>query len=157
MKAAGKKTAGSLCLAVLLLLGSGVAALAQDKEKVIAERQEAMKGQGRDLVAVRNYAQGKTDQGAALAAVEAAKKSVERLPPLFPPGTGIGQVQAKTRAKPEIWQQHDKFVADYKTVLGQLDQLAAAVKSGDKAKVEAAYTEIGACKACHNDFRAKGN
>lgn len=154
MKTAGK-TAGSLGLAGLLLLSSGLAALAQDKEKVIAERQEAMKGQGRDLVVVRNYVRGEADQAAALAAVDAAKKSVERLPPLFPPGTGIGQVKVKTHAKPEIWQQHDKFVADYKTVLGQLDQLAAAVKTGDKAKVKTVFDEIKYCDACHATFRAK--
>ena len=157
MRRVRKTAVGLLCLGGLLLIGSGVAVLAQDKEKVIAERQDAMKGQGRNLGVVRNYAQGKADQAAALAAVDAAKKSVEHAVTLFPPGTGIGQVSAKTRAKPEIWEQHDKFVADEKTVLGQLDELAAAVKSGDTAKVEVVFNEIGACKACHNDFRAKGD
>ena len=147
----------SICLAGLFLLGFAVPALAQDKEKAVQERQAAMKQQGRDLGVVRNYFQGKADQAAAVAAIEDAQKSVAALPPLFPPGTGIGQISLKTRAKPEIWQQQDKFAADQKTVLGQLAELETAVKAGDKTKVEAVFKEIGACKACHDDFRAKGD
>jgi cytochrome c556 len=142
---------GAALLAVALSAGM---ASAQDKNKIIAERQEAMKQQGREMIEVRNYFQGKADQAAALKAVEALKKSVPKVPEWFPPGTGIGQVTVKTRAKPEIWQQHDKFLADDKTVLGQIDTLEAAVKSGDKAKVEAVYNEIKFCNACHETFRA---
>jgi cytochrome c556 len=145
----------SICLAALLSLCFAVPGLAQDKEKAVKERQAAMKQQGRDLVVVRNYFQGKADQAAAVAAIDAAQKSVAAVPDLFPPGTGIGQISVKNRAKPEIWQQQDKFAADQKTVLGQLAQLEVAVKAGDKTKVEAVFKDIGFCKACHNDFRAK--
>ena len=73
----------------------------------------------------------------------------------FPPGTGIGEVPVKTRAKPEIWQQHDKFLAADKTVMAQIAALDAAVKSGDKPKIEAVFKEVGFCSACHDTFRAK--
>ena len=66
-------------------LGFGVAVVAagfasgaawsqsQDKEKVVAERQELMKQQGRELVAVRNFFQGKGDQAAASAGIESLR------------------------------------------------------------------------------------
>jgi cytochrome c556 len=141
--------------AALVLLWSAGGLLAQDNTKIIAERQDAMKQQSRELVAVRNYFQGKGEQAAALSAIDALKKSVPKVPEWFPPGTGIGQVAVKTRAKPEIWQEHDKFLAADKIVAGQIDALEIAVKSGDKAKIEMAFNEIGACKACHDTFRAK--
>src|SRR5205823_12997369 len=84
-------------------------AVPQDKDKIVTERQELMKQQGRQWVVVRNYLQGKADQAAALAAAEALRKSVPTVVKEFPPGTGIGEVAVKTRAKPEIWQEHDKF------------------------------------------------
>ncbi|HEX6441303.1 MAG TPA: cytochrome c [Stellaceae bacterium] len=143
-------------VAALLAFGLWAGTLfAQDKDKVIAERQEAMKQQGREMVAVRNYFQGKAEQEAAITAIEALKKSVPKVPEWFPPGTGIGEVTVKTGAKPEIWQQHDKFLADDKTVIGQIDTLEAAVKSGDKAKVETVFNEIKFCNACHETFRAR--
>ena len=83
-------------------LGFGVAVVAagfasgaawsqsQDKEKVVAVRQELMKQQGRELVAVRNFFQGKGDQAAASAGIESLKKSLPTVVNYFPPGTGPG-------------------------------------------------------------------
>jgi cytochrome c556 len=134
---------------------AGSASFAQDKEKIIAERQDLMKQHGRALVVVRNFSEGKSDQQAAIAAVDSLIKTVPTVPTLFPPGTGIGDVSVKTRAKPEIWSEHDKFLAADKTVAVQIAMLDAAVKSGDKEKVAALYKGIGACAGCHNTFRAK--
>jgi cytochrome c556 len=143
-----------------VLIVSGFAAdpaQSQDKDKIVTERQEAMKQQGRQMVAVRNYFQDKGDQASAISAMEALQKSVPLVPDWFPPGTGIGEVPVKTRAKPEIWREHDKFVAVAvnKTVIGQLAMLEAAVKSGDKPKMEAVFKEVGFCSACHDTFRTK--
>ena len=80
-----------LVAAMVVLATAGIgadAASAQDKERVVAERQEAMKQQGREMVAVRNYIQGKGDQGAAIAAMDALQKSVPKVPEWFPAGTG---------------------------------------------------------------------
>lgn len=141
---------------VLSIGGLGTtAALSQDKDKAISERQEAMKQQGRNMVAVRNYAEGKGDQATATAAIDALTKSVPKVPDWFPPGTGIGDVTVKTRAKPEIWKEHDKFLAADKTVIGQIAMLDAAVRAGDKAKTEAVFKEINFCSSCHDTFRAK--
>lgn len=139
------------------LIASGLAAgaaLAQDKDKIVTERQELMKQQGREWVVIRNYLQDKADHAAAVAATEALAKSVPTVTREFPPATGIGQVSVKTRAKPEIWQDHDKFLAAEKTVAGQVTAVEAALKSGDKEKVEVAFKELDGCNGCHKEFRA---
>src|SRR5216683_4284777 len=136
-------------MVVLAIAGVGTgSASAQDKDRIVTERQEAMKQQGREMVAVRNYFQDKGDQAAAIAALDSLQKSLPKVVDWFPAGTGIGEVPIKTRAKPEIWQQHDKFLAADKTVVGQISTLDAAVKSGDKPRIEAVFKEIGICSAC---------
>jgi cytochrome c556 len=143
-------------IAVLAIGGIGIgAAWSQDKDKIIAERQEFMKQQGREMVVVRNYFQDKADQQAAITALASLAKSIPTIPDHFPTGTGLGEVSVKTKAKPEIWKEHDKFLAADKTVAGQIATLDTAVKSGDKAKVEALFKEIGFCAGCHDTFRAK--
>jgi cytochrome c556 len=142
------------CGALVAIGLSAGAALAQDKEKIVAERQELMKQQGRDMIAIRNFFQGKGEQAQATAAAESLKKSVPTVLNYFPQGTAAGEVTAKTRAKPEIWREHDQFEAAEKKVAAQIDTLDAAVKSGDKARVEAVYNEIKFCDACHVTYRA---
>jgi cytochrome c556 len=139
----------------LALLGAGGAALSQDKAKIVSERQELMKQQGREMVAVRNWLQGKGDQAAALAALASLSKSVPTVPNYFPPGTGVGESPVKTRAKPDIWSEHAQFLAGDKTAVEQVAALDAAVKAGDKAKAETVFNEMKFCNtACHDKFRA---
>ena len=137
------------------LTAISVAALAQDKDKIIAERQKLMKDQGRDWVVVRNYIEGKADQAAALAAVESLSKSVPTVPKYFPPGTEGTAPEGKWATKPEVWSEHDKFLAAVKKVGDQVAVLDAALRSGDKTKVEAAFKDLNICNACHETFRAK--
>lgn len=140
----------------LLALGSAAPVCAQvpDKEKVVAERQELMKHQVRNYVVIRNYTEGKATLQEATAAADDLMKTVPTVPNHFPPGTGEGEVSVKTRAKPEIWKEHDKFLAADKTVAGQVAAVDEALKSGDKAKVEVAFKTLNACNACHDTFRA---
>ena len=151
-----RKSAKQLGVVITLILAGFSAGVvwAQDKEKIVADRQELMKQQGRELVAVRNFFQGKGEQAAATAALESLKKSVPTVDNYFPPGTGPGEVTAKTRAKPEIWKEHDKFLAAEKTVAGQIATLDEAVKSGDKTRIETVFNEVKFCDGCHATFRA---
>src|SRR4051812_7904859 len=126
----------------------------EDKEKIVADRQELMKQQGRQLVAVRNFFQSKGEQTEAVTGLENLKKSLPTVVNYFPAGTGLGEVTTKTRAKPEIWKEHDKFVAADKQVATQIAQLEDAVKSGDKQRTETVFNEIKFCDACHATFRA---
>jgi cytochrome c556 len=144
----------------LLALGAALSlaaaySTAADKEQVIKDRQAFMKDQGRQWLVVRNYTQGKADQAAAEAAVASLTKSVPKVPDHFPPDTAGPAPGGKWGTKPEVWNEHDKFLAADKKVADQVAVLDAAVKSGDKTKVEAAFKDLNACNACHQDFRAK--
>ena len=129
--------------------------LAADKDQVLKDRQAAMKEQGRQMLVVRNYLEDKADQAAALAALDSLAKSVPTVPNLFPPGTEGEAPEGKWGAKPEIWSEHDKFLAATKKVGDQIAALNVAVKSGDKAKAQATFKDIGFCSGCHDTFRAK--
>jgi len=146
-----------LALGAALTLGAAysTAALAADKDQVIKDRQSLMKDQGRQWLVVRNYIQGKADQAAAISAIESLTKSVPKVPDYFPPGTEGPSPGGKWGTKPEIWSDHDKFLAADKKVADQVATLDAAVKSGDKAKVAAAFKDLDICSGCHQTFRAK--
>ena len=153
MRSSLKLLALGAVLAIAALSSPG--ALAVDKDQVLKDRQAAMKDQGRQLVVVRNYLEDKADQAAALAALESLAKSVPTVPNLFPPGTEGEAPEGKWAAKPEIWSENDKFLAADKKVADQIAALAVEVKSGDKAKAQAVFKEIGFCSGCHDTFRAK--
>jgi cytochrome c556 len=63
--------------------------------------------------------------------------------------------EGKYRPKPEVWTQWNKFLDAEKTIVEQVKVLDVAVKGGDKPKIEAAYTKLDACDACHDAFREK--
>jgi cytochrome c556 len=138
-----------------VLIAAAPSAPAADKEQVLRDRQALMKDQVRHWVAIRNYVQGKADQAAALSAAEALAKSVPTVPSHFPPGTEGPAPDGKWGTKPEVWTEHDKFLAATKKVEEQVRALEAAIKTGDKPKVEVAFKELDTCNACHNTFRAK--
>lgn len=68
-------------------------------------------------------------------------------------GEGTDKVDG-TKAKPEIWQKRADFDA-------KMDKMIAAAKTlpqaaGDPAALKKAVADTGAaCKACHDDYRAK--
>jgi cytochrome c556 len=73
----------------------------------------------------------------------------------WPKGTSVTELGKATRAKPDVW---DKW-ADFKKIAEGMDaeakKLAAVVKGGDKAAIEAAVGVFGrnTCAACHTPFR----
>jgi len=71
---------------------------------------------------------------------------------MFPKGTETG----KTRAKPEIWQQMDKFKAAAKVMQTEAAALAQVAGSGDMAKIGAQFGKMAklGCGGCHSVFRA---
>lgn len=90
------------------------------------------------------------------AAVEADVALVEVLAKLpwhaFPAGSDT----ANSKAKPEIWKEHDKFHAGADKLQVEVGNLATAAKSGDLAAIKKAFGATGqSCKACHDNFRNK--
>jgi len=134
-----------------------VPAPAQDKETVIKNREALMKGQGKDLGSVKAYIDGKGDQTQAETGAANLTQSIAKIPDAFPPGTGGTDSDGKFATKPVIWSDWNKFIDTQKLAASKADVLLAAVKSGNKATIEPAFSDLGknGCGACHETFREK--
>jgi cytochrome c556 len=145
-----------VALAIVVAGGSG-AALAQDKETVLKNRQATMKEQGKDVGAVKAYIEGKGDLAQAKASATNLTQTTKKIPDLFPPGTGGPNPTGDYVAKPVIWTDWNKFLDAQKAAASKADALLVAVNGGDKAAIEAAFNDLGknGCGACHTTFREK--
>lgn len=69
---------------------------------------------------------------------------------------GPGSDKGTTRAKPEIWENTDDFLEKYAALQSASKGLLAAAQSGDRGAIGGAIKETGgACKACHDEYKAK--
>lgn len=143
----------------IAVVSGGVGVLAQsDKEGVIKQRREAMKGMGKAMGAIKGFTEGKTDLAQAEQGASTIAATAPKIPDLFPPGTSMTEFPGKTTgAKPAIWSEHDKFIAAQKNLVSMSEKLVQAVKTGDKAKIGAEFADVGknGCGNCHNTFREK--
>jgi cytochrome c556 len=61
-----------------------------------------------------------------------------------------------TKAKPEIWAHRTDFDAKMEKMMGEAAKVPAVVQSGDMGAFKKQVADLGgACKACHDDYRAK--
>jgi cytochrome c556 len=155
-----KASARHLVLAAVMsfaVAGLGGLALAQDKETIIKNREALMKGQGKDISAVKAYIDGKGELAQAEAGAAGLAQSTKKIPEVFPPGTGGTNSDGKYATKPVIWTDWNKFLDAQKAASDKAEVLLVAVKSGDKAKIEAAFGDLGksGCGGCHETFREK--
>ena len=131
-----------------------VAAYAATPQEAQKARHEHYEELGDAFKAVRDNARGDSPDWAALekAAKTVTDASVDQQR-WFPKGTG--PEAGKTRALPEIWIKADDFTAAQKMFSERAPKLMAAVKAKDQPGVQAAFKEVGgACKNCHDTFRA---
>jgi len=129
---------------------------AQDKAATIKQRQALMKEQAEDLKSIQNYVTGETSHDTAIAKVNELLTLPPKITGLFPPGTSIVEFPGATHAKPEIWQQWDRFT-DVPAALHQAEvRLADAVEAGRKQQVLEELDNVGrsGCGACHTLFCA---
>ncbi len=90
------------------------------------------------------------------AAVEADVAIIDTLSKLPWQGFTEGSDKGRTKAKPEIWQEHDKFKAGSDKMLAEVSKLSAASKTGDLAAIKVAFGAVGqTCKACHDNYKSK--
>jgi cytochrome c556 len=155
-----KPTTGRLLQAAALILAlSGISgiAVAQDKEAVIKNREALMKQQGKDLGSVKAYIDGKGEQTQAETGATSLTQSMKKIPDVFPTGSDGISSDGKYSTKPIIWSDWNKFLETQKIAAGKADILLAAIKSGDKATIQTAFSDLGknGCGACHETFREK--
>lgn len=137
----------------MAVLGSAHAQFAKPDD-AIKYRKNALFVMQQNFARVAGMAQGKIPFDAKVAAESAAVADfVAKLPwAAFGPGTDLGE----TKAKPEIWANKAKFDDYAHKMQAEMSKLAVAAKSGQADAIKAAVNATGgACKSCHDDFRAK--
>src|SRR5215469_12544870 len=137
MRRVGRHVLVALMATTIGLGGIAVLAQAQDKEAAIKVRRDTMKRQGDDFKAIADFAKGEGDQAAAQKAIDDLLALNGKIVDLFLPGTSTTDFPGKTGAKPEIWQEFDKFKTLPAVLKTEEEKLAAAIKGGDKAVVGA--------------------
>lgn len=139
------------------LLGAPLAATgparADDADPVLAYRAQLMKALGSHITALFAVLDGEVSYDAHLAGHAAAMAALGvMIPDVFPEGSLGGE----SRAKPEIWQQWDKFTAAADNLAVAAGRLEAAARAGDPAAIGAEAGAVGdACGGCHKVFRVK--
>lgn len=159
--ASGKSTrAASVALAIGLVFGA-CGAYAQERvagddeaEEVMEMRSQTMKGLGKSMRTLRDFARGRTDAAtAAMAASNIEKGSVD-IPALFPIGTGLDEFP-DSEAKEVIWDEWDEFTASSQQLTEKAAAMVAAIGSADQGRIKAAFGDLGknGCGGCHRRFR----
>lgn len=133
----------------------GAAAQFQKPEDAIKYRQSVMTVMNNHLSRVGAMVQGRVPFDAKVAADNAAiVVTMSKLPWVaFGDGTDKGM---PTRAKPEIWKNQDKVKDLIGKMTAEAEKFEAAARTGSLDNIKAALNPLGgACKACHDDFRAE--
>lgn len=154
-----KNLTSALCVGVLLC-GSGLT-LAQDgpHDDAIKARQALMQLQNFEVGILFDMAKEKIDYNADVAAEAAANLNATATygQSLFWPAGSDNATDgnARTRALPAIWETYPAITekaGDLKTAVAALVPVAG---NGLSALQDAIGDVGGACKACHDDFRAE--
>jgi cytochrome c556 len=123
-------------------------------EDAVKYRKSALFVMQQNFGRVAAMAAGKAPFDAKVAADSAAVADfVAKLPWA---GFGSGTDKGDTKAKPEIWTDKAKFDDYASKMQAEMSKLAVAAKSGNLESIKVAVNATGgACKSCHDDFRAK--
>jgi cytochrome c556 len=139
-----------------LLAGAVVASVvfAATPQEVQKERHEHYEELGDAFKAVRDGTKASTPDWAAIQkAAEIVNKASINQGQWFPHGSG--PEAGKTRALPEIWSKPADFTAAQKMFEERAPKLLAAAKTKDVDATTKAFRDLGgACKNCHDTFRA---
>ena len=139
--------------ATFVTLAASAIAWAVTPAEVLKQRHEHYEALGDAFKTVRDNSRGNPDFAALDKAIAVIQKSTVDQAQWFPKGTG--PEAGKTRALPDIWSKPEEFAAAQKMFADRAGPLAAAVKARDGEAVGKAFRELGgACKNCHDSFRA---
>jgi cytochrome c556 len=142
-----------------LALGLGLCSALQAQqfskpEDAIKYRKSALTLMGAHFSQIAAMAQGKTSYDAKVAQENAALvQTLAKLPwAAFVEGSDKGE----TKAKAEIWSDSAKFREAQERLIGETEKLVVAAKTGKLEDLKVATGATGgACKNCHDNFRAK--
>lgn len=145
-----------IALAVVLALGASGAIAASAAETAIATRQAGYKKMGAAFKAINEELRKDAPDMKLIAAnAKVVDAQAAQVPNWFPKGSGP-EAGFKTKAKPAIWAEPAKFAAAGSNLKAQAAKLASLSATGDLAATKAQVRAVGgACKACHDPYRAE--
>ena len=150
-----KAIAAFVLTAVVATFASPCMAQFAKPEDAVKYRQSALSVMGTHFGRIAAMASGKAAYDAKEAADNAAiVEFMSRLP-----WAGFVEGSDKvgnTKALPEVWSQNAKFKEASEKLMAETTKLNAAAKLGTLEALKAAVASTGgACKNCHDSFRAK--
>lgn len=145
----------ALAAAALVPAVTAAPAAAPTPAQAIVARQAAFKKMGGAMKALgAQLKSGAPVQATMLAAAQTLAATAPTPGSLFPAGSGAS-AGVKTAALANIWSDRATFDAQMKKMIAETGKLAAVVKGGDTAAINAQFKVTGgACGACHRQFRA---
>lgn len=151
-----KNVAGALILALGIgMAGAGAAFALGSADDMINARQAEMKANTKAMKALVSILKGETPYDPA--AIQSAAKTITDARAASEAAGAWDAASQKgatvqTEAKPDIWTDAAGFTAAWTNLDKAVAQLAA---STDEASFKAAFPALGgACKGCHEKFRA---
>ncbi len=149
-----------LLIALLLILASSAVIAGKAEDQQIKSRQSAYGFAGWNLGKIKDQVVDHPDtynKDQVIAAANAiAAVANSGLGALFGPGTDEGTGWAKTRLKPEFFQQPEeakKLATDFNREANELAKVAAG---GDAGAIKTQFAKLAdTCKACHKSFKIK--
>jgi cytochrome c556 len=139
-----------------LLVALGLAlcaapALAADDAAWIGYRQSVMDSIGDNMEGISEILKS---QLPLVASIEHHANSLAHASRLIAPAFQQKALNGPNDAKPEIWQQPEKFAEAARLMQTEAEALAAAVKAGRNAELGERVKALGkSCGGCHQNFR----
>ena len=123
-------------------------------EDAIKYRKSAFFVMNAQFSQIGSMVQGKVPYDAKIAADSAAV--IEVMSKLPWTAFGEGTDKGETKARSEIWTDGAKFKEAQDRLISESSKLAAASKTGKLEDLKVVFSATaGACKNCHENFRAK--
>ena len=142
-----------LCLSFAVIMTAGAQQFSKP-EDAIKYRKSALFIMNAQFSQIGSMVQGKVPYDAKVAADSAAV--VEVMSKLPWTAFGEGTDKGETKARAEIWTDAAKFKDAQDKLITESAKLAAASKTGKLEDLKLAFgATAGACKNCHENFRAK--
>lgn len=153
-----RRTASMIALAAGLAATLGGTAIAQVQseraDKLLKYRKAVYQVISWNIAPLAAMAQDKQPFDAATFA-ERATRVAELTPMLAESYAPESRNATGSKLKPEMWSNRDDFDAKLNTLVERSATLAKTATGGDPAASKAAFFEMaGACKACHDKYRA---
>ena len=144
-----------LAAAVTAILAAGSVAAQVSADRSVVYRKAGLQMMNNHFARINAHIKG--ERTLSPAQLELSAQVVDTMVKVTYDGFLEGTEQsANTKAKPEIWKEWAKFKDLQSKLQAETPKLLAAAKSGDKAALQAAFGGVGgACKNCHDPYRAQ--